>query len=114
MVTTPTVPTVSQTFSDTLAVGGTNTHTFNVSQPGPVTVTLTSITPQTTVFVGLAAGSVNAGTCLLSQTSAVSTQAGTTPQISGTASVAGTFCLQIFDIGNLAASNSYSITVSHP
>src|SRR6266540_4857542 len=50
------VPTVTETFPGTLAVGATNTHSFTVTQVGPVTVTLTAIGPPATVFVGLAVG----------------------------------------------------------
>jgi hypothetical protein len=108
------VPTVSDTFPGTLAVQGINTHNFNVAQIGPVTVTMTAVGPPATVSVGLAVGSVSAGVCGLSQTTAVLAQAGTTPQISGNVSAIGIYCVGIFDTGNLSAPASYSITVTHP
>ena len=42
---TPAVPTVTDTFSDTLLVLGANTHQFTVSQIGGVKVTLPSVEP---------------------------------------------------------------------
>jgi hypothetical protein len=108
------VPTVSDTFPGTLAVQGINTHNFTVAQIGPVTVTLTAVGPPATVSVGLAVGTVSAGVCTLSQTSAVLAQAATTPQIAGNVSAAAIYCVGIFDTGNLSAPASYSITVTHP
>ena len=108
------VPTVPETFTGTLAVQGLNSHAFTVTQVGTITVTLTAVGPPSTISVGLAAGSVSAGNCSLSQASAIAAQAAATPQISGTATAAGTYCIGIFDTGNLTAPVTYSITVTHP
>jgi hypothetical protein len=103
---------VTDNFSGTLQVGATNTHTFNVSQVGTLTATLTAVGPPATVFVGFAVGTYSGTTCTLAAT--INTQASATPQLSGTASVTGQWCIQVSDIGNLSAPATYTITVAHP
>jgi hypothetical protein len=112
--TSPTVapPSVTDTFPGTLQVGGTNTHTFSVAQVGTLNATLTAVGPPATVFVGFAVGTFSGGVCSLAAT--INTQASTTPQLSGTASIVGTWCVQVYDIGNLSAPANYTITVAHP
>jgi hypothetical protein len=103
---------VEPPFTGTLQVSGTNTHTFTVSQLGALTATLTAVGPPATVFVGFAVGTVSGGVC--SPAATINTQASATPQLSGTASITGTWCVQVYDIGNLVAPVTYSITVAHP
>jgi hypothetical protein len=113
--TSPTVAPASivePPFTGTLQVGGTNTHTFTVSQLGSLTATLTAVGPPATVFVGFAVGTSSGGVC--SPAATINTQASATPQLSGTASITGTWCVQVYDIGNLSAPVTYSITVAHP
>ncbi len=102
---------VEPPFTGTLQVGGTNTHTFTVNQIGSLTVTLTAAGPPATIFVGLGVGTFSSGTCSLAATA--SAQGGTAAQLSGTASIVGMWCVQVGDIGNLAAPVTYSITVVH-
>jgi hypothetical protein len=102
----------TDTFTGTLQVGGTNVHLFNVAQVGTVSATLTAVGPPSTVFVGLALGVPSGTACGLAVT--INTQAGSAPQLTGTATLAGQFCVQIYDVGNLAGPASYSVTVTHP
>jgi hypothetical protein len=109
---TSTVPTTSETFSDTVGVQGQSIKPFTVSQVGPVSATLTAVGPPATVFVGLGVGTFSAGTCALAAT--INTQASTIAQISGTATLTGQYCVEVYDIGNLTAPVTYSVTVTHP
>jgi hypothetical protein len=107
---TPAVPTVTDTFTGTLVVGGDNSHPFTVSKIGGITVTLTDVKPP--ALVGLGIGTPSGTSCaLLSSDVAV---AGISAQISGTATVVGTLCVAVFDAGNLVESATYTISVLHP
>ena len=114
-VTTPTPlpPTITSNFSGTLAVMGQTSHNFLVTAPGRVLITLTSLGPPS-VPVGVGLGVPSGLSCVLSlgSGSTVTTEAGASPQISGTA-LAGTFCVEIYDVGNLTAPAAYTITVNH-
>ena len=111
MVVAPT--TTTQTFTGTVAVGSNAAHGFTVSSGGQVQVTLTAAGPPATIVMGLGIGSPSAGSCVLFTNGAVSTAAGTTPQLSGTAP-SGSYCVAIFDVGNQTGPIDYTITVMHP
>ena len=108
---TPTaaLPTVAETFSDTLLVLGANTHTFTVNALGAVKVSLTSVVPG--VVVGLGIGTPSLGSC--SVIDKVQTVASTEVQLSGTATVPGLYCVTIYDLGNLVEPAVYTINVLH-
>lgn len=106
---TPVAPTITETFSDTLLVLGSNTHQFTVGQVGGVKVTLNSVDPSAAVGIGI--GTSATGACaVLSNTTAVG---GASVQLSGTATVAGTFCVSVYDVGNLVEPVTYTVTVLH-
>jgi len=106
---TPAVPTVTDTFSDTLLVFGANTHQFTVTAVGTVKVTLTSVEPG--AAVGLGIGTPSFGSCTV--VDKVETVAGLAVQLSGTATVPGSFCVTIYDLGNLVEPAAYTINVLH-
>lgn len=113
-VPTLTPPTINQNFTGSLAVQGVSTNNFTVTAAGQVEITLTSVGPPP-VAVGLALGSPSGLTCVLSFGSgaALTTLPGPSPQITGTA-LAGTFCVEVYDVGNLTGTTNYSVTVLHP
>jgi hypothetical protein len=106
---TPVTPTVTDTFNGTLLVLGSNTHQFTVSQIGGVKVTVTSVTPAAAVGVGV--GTPSGSNCLLIQNLTAVADPGA--QISGTATITGTFCISVYDVGNLVESVDYVVTVLH-
>jgi hypothetical protein len=106
---TPAVPTLTDTFSDTLLQRGANTHQFIVTAIGGVKVTLTSVEPG--AVVGLGIGTPSFGSCSVADK--VETVAGAAVQLSGTATIPGLFCVTIFDIGNLVEPAAYTINVLH-
>ena len=106
---TPVVPTVTDTFSDTLLLAGANTHQFTVSAVGGVKISLTSVEPG--AAVGLGIGTPSQGSC--SVIDKVQTVAGPSVQLSGTATVPGSYCVIIYDLGNLVEPAVYTINVLH-
>jgi hypothetical protein len=105
----PAVPTVTDTFSDTLLVAGVNTHQFTVTTIGGVKITLSSLVPAASV--GLGVGTPSLGSCaVIDRVTAV---AGQSVLLSGTATVPGSYCVTIFDLGNLVEPAVYTIDVLH-
>jgi len=106
---TPVAPSVTETFTGTLFPLGSNFHQFAVSRVGGIKVSLTSLDPS--AVVGLGVGTPGQGTCIAA--SRIAAVAGSTVQMSGTATVTGNFCVQIADVGNLVEAVTYTIIVSH-
>ena len=113
--TTPTSP-VTETFAGGLVRLGTASRTITAAKAGTIELTLKSMSPAayTNVIVGVGIGvptSVSAGCSL---TTAVNTAPGTSPQV--TASVdAGTYCVKIFDVGNLTPQQAFfELTIVRP
>jgi hypothetical protein len=116
--TTPTAPTITEpAFAGTLSVGQTKVFLFNVTQLGPLTVTLTAAGPPANVTIGLSLGNPTfstAGTTCTPITQTFSAQVGVSaPQISGTTTTTGAYCLAVIDLGNLTADTTFSVTVAH-
>ena len=116
--TTPTAPTITEPpFAGTLKMGGTpQILTFSITQIGPLTVTLNAAGPPPTVVVGLAVGtptfSTTGTTCTPIATA--NAQVGVNaPQLSGTVSSSGAYCLAVFDPGTLTGDVTFSVTVAH-
>lgn len=111
--TTPTepAPTTTDTFTGTININGAQTHTFPVAASGIVTATLSEVTPDNTIAVGLVLGTWNGVSCttVLSNNSAVQ---GNT--LIGNVTGLGTLCARIHDVGKLTAALDYKLTVVHP
>ena len=109
--TTPSPPTgsVTEVFSGTLTVNGGMTHQFKASGSGPVTVTITSLTPA--ARLGFSVGNWT-GTACSAVVSNDFAQSGDV--LGGTASAAVTLCTRIYDTGYLGDSVAYELTVTHP
>ncbi len=114
-VTTPSGPLVIENFNGVVQPGGQNIHTFTVATPGSVAVTMTAAGPPPTITMGLGIGNPDgSGNCIfLSGGTTQATANTTTPQLSGTLTVSGAYCVAIQDIGNAAGPITYAITVSH-
>jgi len=110
---TPTVSQVTDTFSGTVDVGGSDFHTFTVvATGGSISATLTAAGPPPTIFMGFGVGVVNGTSCSLLTNGFLNTQASASPQLVGTIN-AGTYCLAVYDIGNQSAQIAYTATVTH-
>jgi hypothetical protein len=110
--TAPTV-TLTETFSGTVSVGGSDFHTFTASQNGAITATLTTAGPPATIAMGVAIGTPNGAACTPLAGASTTTAAGASPQLNGEVS-GGTLCAVVYDVGNETAPISYSLTVTHP
>jgi hypothetical protein len=111
--TTPTSvspPEVTDTFSGTLAAGGSAFDTFTIAATGPITVTVVSLSPQTTITMGVGIGTPSAGSCVVAQ-SQENVKVGVPLQ--GTFDP-GSYCVLLYDLGNISGSDAYTITVQHP
>lgn len=108
------LPLLKDTFTDTLAPGGSRSHTFTIIQAGEVDVTLTAAGPPATITMGLGVGIPNTatGACDLIAGASVNAQASTFSQLLGSASP-GSLCVKIYDIGNQTGPITYTITVEH-
>ena len=116
--TTPAAPTITEPpFAGTLKMGGSpQILTFSVTQAGPLTITLTAAGPPSTVVVGLAIGTPTFATTgtTCSPLATANAQVGVIPpQISGTVSSSGSYCLAVYDPGTLTADITFSVTVAH-
>jgi len=111
--TTPDPVFVTETFTGTLTVNGAQTHNVFTSATGMVTATVTSLGETAPEKVGFSMGTLSTiGTCtvVLHNDSAVvnSSLAGTV------ASLNGSLCVRVFDVGALTTPVDYTITVNHP
>jgi hypothetical protein len=112
--TTSAPPTTTEEFDGTLGVGATVSYPFTVSQAGSVTATLVSIggaVVPSTVQVRLSIGTPDgAGGCATTTMSLVSTSS---PVLSATENP-GSYCVNVTDVGNLAGTAVFDVTIAHP
>lgn len=109
----PADPTITESFSAALPVGGTVFYSFNMPQYGVVNVTLTSLTAAElpegfTVSLGI--GRPAGQTCNV--TTSLSTVPGSTPQVSGNFGP-GIYCVRVYDAGFLTTPARVAVTVAH-
>lgn len=105
----PAVPTIPETFTGTVLPFGNSMNTFVVQRIGGIQVSLTNVSPSASVGIGV--GTPSGATCLLLDNLTV--VSGPNPQVSGTATIPGTFCVSVFDAGNLVEAVNYTVFVLH-
>jgi hypothetical protein len=111
----PTQPaaTVSDSFSGTVNQNTMSSNTFTMGQTGTATVTIVSFSPVSTITMGVGIGAPQTdGSCsLIASSDAV--QAGA---VLSTDLNAGSYCVAVYDVGNVAATVpiAYQLTVDHP
>ena len=106
---TPVPATITEVFTGTLLVNGNNMIPFTVQHVGGLKVSLTAVDPP--AALGLGIGTPSTGVCTPFQT--VNVVPGGPPVLSGTATVSGSFCVSIYDVGNMVQPVSYTVTVQH-
>jgi hypothetical protein len=101
----------TETFSGVLKVNGAITFPFTANAAGTATATLASVLPDNTKRLGFAMGTWNGQSCqsVISNDNAIEFAT-----ITGTIGSAGVLCLRIYDIGQLTAAATFTITVVHP
>jgi len=112
--TSPTTgATTITTYASRIQEKGSAWRSFTVTTAGTVDLQLTAVS-QADAVMGLGLGTVSGTTCVISQS--VQTAANSTasaPQISTTLA-AGTYCVKLYDIGNLTSITDFVITITMP
>jgi hypothetical protein len=109
--TTPTPPSISETFSGTLTINAAATHQFSSTTAGTVTVTLQTIGPNPETIMGLSLGTWNGTGCA---TVVANDRATIGVSINGIVSTVGALCARVYDIGQFVEPTDYEIIVVHP
>ena len=112
---TTTVPSTVRitNFVSRLQEGGSAWRSIPVVTAGDVLVQFTAIT-QTDAVMGLGLGTVNGTECVLNKSIQTAANATTdAPQITSTLPV-GTYCVKLFDIGNLTTIVDFTVVVTSP
>ena len=109
----PSPVTTTESFTSTLDQSGSVTNGFTVSAAGTVQVKLTDVEPLTTMALGVAV--TTGGTACGSDIAQTNNAKSGTTALSGTAAV-GSYCVRVFDAGNIPADTSvtYTVEVTHP
>jgi hypothetical protein len=108
---TPGTP-VTETFTGTLRLNGSVTHTFATNAAGAVTATVTTVDPSGSV-VGFQLGTFNTVTCSAVLSNDLATAASV---LSGNTQSAASLCVKVHDPNGAIAADAavnYTITVSH-
>jgi hypothetical protein len=110
----PAAVAVTETFEETVPVGGSIFYSFSVPLNGTVHIRLANVGGSgvpSTVWLGVGIGSPSGTEC--STTNVVNTAAGETPQITGTYAP-GVYCAKVSDIGNLLSPANFTVVIGHP
>ena len=110
----PAAVAVTETFEETVPVGGSTFYSFTVPLNGTVEIRLASVGGAgvpATVWLGVGIGAPSGTDC--TTTTVVNTAAGETPQITGTYSP-GVYCAKVADIGNLLSPARFTVLIGHP
>lgn len=86
-------------------------QSFTVTQSGQVTVTLSSLSQAGAIGLGLGINGVSSTACTLN--TALITAPGSSPQITSTVSP-GTYCVKIYNVGQIVGPVSYAVSIVHP
>lgn len=110
--TSPSDSTTTTTFSGSLSPRGAPVFFTFTAGAGQVAVTLTSVNPSTTSGIGLGLGTPSGTTACTLTNFTTSAVASSTAQIS-VDETAGSYCVQVYDPGNLTGSLTFTLSVSH-
>jgi len=115
-VPTPVINTITETYSGTLIPASAGTFSFTTLTGGTIVATLTTLGPDNTKTVGFSLGTFVAAsnTCTVILDNAAAPQAFV---FNATASSIGTYCVRIYDNGNVTTDKvpyTFTITVAHP
>ena len=109
----PTQPTttITDTFSGTLGQQQYMVHTFTAQAAGNIDITLVSVAPLSTLAIGLGAGTWDGTTCTLVDWNNNARQGAV---LQDSTNAAGTYCVMVYDVGNISDSINYVVQVGHP
>ena len=86
------------------------TFPFSVQQTGTITATLTALSPDSSVTVGLLMGTWNGTSCAVSIVNDAATVNAT---VTGNATGTGNFCVRVYDVGKLSAPTDFNVSIVH-
>lgn len=112
--TSPTGPDpvyTTDTYTGTLNAGETGTHPFTARTGGSITITLTALSPNSTMLMGIGLGTWNGMACNVTLATSAATQGSA---FNASATSAGNYCVTIYDIGNITEATNYTVTLTHP
>jgi hypothetical protein len=104
----------TETYTGRLNAGETKPFHFTVTNPGDIQTAITSLSPISTLTMGLNLNFWDAAAEACPRSSVSTEQARVNAAISGTPQQAGEYCVSIFDVGNVPAGGTdFTITVLH-
>lgn len=110
-----TLPTVTDTFTGTIATNGAAVHAFSVKGTGTVTATLTGVALEsgaTPPVIGFSLGYVNGLVCSAVVSNDFASQ---NAVLTGRTTVPATLCVRVFDVvGLITDPVTYTLEVKHP
>lgn len=110
--TTTAFPPYTVTFESTLAPGGTASRTFTARSDGIATLTLTSSTPMgITIGIGVGIPTPSKSGCGLTRTALAQASSDSHVQVPVEA---GSYCVAVYDVGEISQSARFSLTLVHP
>jgi hypothetical protein len=108
-------PLITENFTGTVEVGGTKAFSFTVTNPGNVNVSITSLSPVSTLTMGLGLGGWTAATETCTEALPATGGARLNVVLTGTPQAAGQYCVAIYDIGNVPTGppTEFALTLTH-
>jgi hypothetical protein len=101
----------TETYTGTLKTGGTAAFGFSVTNPGNIVAKITELSPVSTLTMGLSLGYWDTVTSTCSQDLTASVTLNTT--LSGSPPGPATYCVGVYDVGNVQAPTDFTIVVTH-
>jgi hypothetical protein len=113
--TAPTAVATTDTFSGIVAQQGSVGQPFTVTAAGTVTIGLTAVAPLTTMALGVGLATYDGTTCSTTPIAKNDNARAGTTALTG-AAIAGSYCVLVYDSGNISTgvSVSYTVSVAHP
>jgi hypothetical protein len=109
--TSPTTLSGEFTFASTVGVGGTASRVFATTGSGSITASLMSVSPSLLLGVGIGIPRATGTNCDV--TRAIETIGGDGRELT-IAAEAGTYCVKVFDLGQIDDLAAFSVRVTHP
>jgi len=106
----PTPTPITENFSGAIDKNGAVTFTFTVTAPGAITASITSLSPVVTLAVGMSIGTWDGTVCSASLSN---DNARVSDQLTGNTSLTGSYCIRVYDVGNITATEQVAVTVTH-
>lgn len=103
---------VTESFSGLVLPTGSTWHVFTASGGGEVNVTLTSLSPVSTITVGVGLGLSNGSASCNLQYAQESFKVGTVWTTN--LNTKGSYCVAVYDIGQVGQNTNYTLKVTHP